>query len=366
MKHNSMRCVKLWLILLAVGSLLLGCATNPMTGRTQVKLVSSESAIAQSAGYYSSMMKDFRAEEKILDDDPRVGRVRGIADRLIDQAVAYRPDSAKWLWTIEVIEEDETVNAFCMPGGRMAVYTGLLEKVKPSDDELAQVLGHEIAHALADHGAEKMSMSVLASAAAIGVTVATQPKHQEAVYAGATLAALAFLQLPNSREAETEADKLGIELVARAGYQPAAGATLWTKMMKATGGGRSGSDFFATHPSPPKRIEALRALEAPMNMLYREAGARPRVARVAWVTTKPAQRDATVVNSLTSGAGRSFYNGQSTPTTAARDERRETQATSPAAKNRASAPEPSPPQTQPYRSASPAYDEEDNDDEDDE
>jgi Zn-dependent protease with chaperone function len=307
-KWQASLAAKIWLALLALCVVLAGCATNPMTGRTQLKIVSADSAISQSASYYSGMMKDLRRQDKVLADDPRVDRVRAITNRLIDQAVGYRPDSARWAWSIEVIDEDKTINAFCMPGGRMAIYTGLLKKVKPSDDELAQVLGHEIAHALADHGAEKMSMSVLASAAAVGVAVAVKPKNREAAYTAATLATLAFLKLPNSRTAETEADALGIELAARAGYSPAAGATLWAKMMKASGGS-GGIDFISTHPSPPKRIEALRALEPPMSDLYQEAGRRPVPARIAWVTSKPSARDNSVVQSLTASTAKTFYDG---------------------------------------------------------
>lgn len=298
----------IWLSLIAICLLLAGCATNPMTGRTQLRIVSADSAISQSASYYSGMMKDLRKKDKVLRDDPRVDRVRNITNRLIDQAVSYRPDSAKWAWSIEVIDEDQTVNAFCMPGGRMAIYTGLLKKIRPSDDELAQVLGHEIAHALADHGAEKMSMSVLATAAAVGASVAVKPKNQDMAYTAVTLATLAFLELPNSRTAEAESDKLGIELAARAGYNPAAGATLWEKMMK-TSGGKSGFDFLSTHPASSKRIEALRALEPPMNDLYQEAGRRPAPARIAWVTTKASARDSSVVNAMTASTAKTFFDG---------------------------------------------------------
>lgn len=303
--------------LIALCFVLIACTTNPMTGRSQLKIVSSDAAIAQSASYYSGMMKDLRQKDKVLTDDPRVNRVRGIANRLIDQAVGYRPDSARWAWSIEVIDEDKTVNAFCMPGGRMAVYTGLLKKIRPSDDELAQVLGHEIAHALADHGAEKMSVSVLATAAAVGAAVAVDADNKEVTYAAATLAALAFVKLPNSRTAETEADKLGIELAARAGYNPAAGATLWEKMMKASGG-RSDFDFLSTHPAASKRIEALRALEPPMNHLYQETGRRPVPARIAWVTTKASARDSSVVHSLTSSTSKTFYDGTTPPSQSSR------------------------------------------------
>lgn len=290
----------------AAAALLLGCTANPMTGRSQLKIVSADSAIAQSATLYSSLVKELRQEELLLDDDdPRVARVRRITNRLIDVAVGFRPESAKWLWSIEVIDDDDSVNAFCMPGGRMAVYTGLLDKLRPSNDELAYVLGHEIAHALADHGAEKMSMGMVGSAVALGAAAAAKKKNRDGVYAAATLAAFAFVKLPNSRTTEEEADRLGLELAARAGYAPSAGATLWQKMMKATGD-RSRFDFLSTHPATPKRIDELRALEPAMEVHYNGLGRRPAPIRIAWVTTQPERRDAAAIAELTAGGARTF------------------------------------------------------------
>jgi predicted Zn-dependent protease len=152
-----------------------------------------------------------------------------------------------------VIDEPETVNAWCMAGGRMALYTGLIQKVDPTDDELAQVMGHEIAHALANHTAERMSIAMASQMGVIAVGVASdQPGRNMAL--AATAAQLAVL-LPNSRTAETEADRIGIELAAKAGYDPNAAATLWQKMGAV--GGKNPPQFLSTHPAPGNRQQTL-------------------------------------------------------------------------------------------------------------
>lgn len=254
-----------------------GCATNAMTGRSQLILVSESSAITKSSKLYSSMIESYGKNSKVSSDVAINERVQKITNRLVERAVLYRPDSQKWQWQVNVIEADD-VNAFCMAGGKMAIYTGLLDKVKPTDDELAQVMGHEIAHALANHTAEKMSVQILTNIAVATVAVAVAASdqsgsaqqisnNQRVVQNAAELAGSAFVTLPNSRGAETEADKLGIELAAQAGYNPEASVTLWEKMMTTTGN-KGKNDFLSTHPSPPKRIEALQALQEPMKKIY--------------------------------------------------------------------------------------------------
>lgn len=240
-----------------------------MTGRSQLMIVSEQSAIAQSVSAYQGMIGSLEKNGKISEDEALNERVRGITDRLVAQAIRYRPETRDWNWTIKVIDDPKTVNAFCMPGGKMGLYTGLIEKIEPTDDELAEVMGHEISHALANHGAEKMSVKIASDVAVVAVTAAASrnSRNQQAVYNAAGLAALAFINLPNSRNAEEEADKLGIELAARAGYDPHAAVTLWEKMM-AESGNKSRFDFMSTHPAPPKRIETLAALEPPMRELY--------------------------------------------------------------------------------------------------
>ena len=268
-----MKIAALALILLSMS----GCATNSMTGRSQLILVSESAAITKSSKLYEAMIDSYDKDSKVSSDVVVNERVQKITNRLVERAVLYRPDSQKWKWQVNVIESED-VNAFCMAGGKMVIYTGLLDKVNPTDDELAQVMGHEISHALANHTAEKMSVDILTKIAVATVTVAVaasdrsgsaqqRRNNQRVVQDAAVLAGAAFVMLPNSRGAENEADKLGIELAAQAGYNPEAAVTLWQKMMEATGSKGKG-DFFSTHPSPPNRIESLQALQEPMKKIY--------------------------------------------------------------------------------------------------
>lgn len=242
------------------------CATSP-TGRTQLMLVSEDQAISASRQAYVQNMGQLRSQGKLVSDPQLLGRVERITERLVAQAVAMRPATASWQWSVEVIDEPETVNAWCMAGGRMALYTGLILKLDPTDDELAQVMGHEIAHALANHTAERMSIAMASQLGVVAVGVASdQPGRNMAL--AATAAQLAIL-LPNSRTAETEADRIGIELAAKAGYNPSAAATLWQKMGAV--GGRNPPQFLSTHPAPGNRQQTLAQLAPQMEPYYRAA-----------------------------------------------------------------------------------------------
>jgi len=242
---------------------LAGCSTNPITGRSQFMVVSEDMAIGQSAAAYSSMMGDLGRKKKVEADSPRAEKVRHITDRLIAQAVRFRPDSARWKWEVQVINDPKTVNAFCMAGGKMAIYSGMWEKLKATDDEVAQVMGHEIGHALANHTQERMSIAYSTSIGTQLAAIALGARDQTAVLM--QQAAVVAIQLPNSRESESEADQIGIELAARAGYDPAAAVSLWDKMGKLGG---TPPEFLSTHPSPEHRKETLQALGARMQPLY--------------------------------------------------------------------------------------------------
>lgn len=275
------------ILLSVLAWLLTACTTNPITGRSQMMLVSEQSAIAQSAQAYQAMLGELEKKGKLSDDAKLIARVHRITDRLIDQAVNYRPETRRWAWSIQVIDEPKTANAFCMAGGKMAIYTGLIEKIKPTDDELAQVLGHEISHALLQHSREQISerMAAGVGVALIGATAHdASDQHTRQNIAG--LGALAFILLPHSRVAESEADRLGVELAAKAGYHPHAAVTLWEKMIK-EGSGASRIDFLSTHPAPAKRIDELAALEGAMMARYQAATARDKPASRAWTTTAP-------------------------------------------------------------------------------
>jgi predicted Zn-dependent protease len=183
-----------------------------------------------------------------------------------------RPDSAKWEWSVEVIDEPKQVNAWCMAGGRMAIYTGLIRQVDPTDDELAQVTGHEIAHALANHTAERMSVVMAGQAGVLAAGILSDKPVQSMAIAAA--AAKLAVELPNSRAAENEADEIGIKLAARAGYDPRAAVTLWQKMGK-VGDGKAPPAWISTHPSDAQRQQRLNAMVPKMMPLYQQPGARP-------------------------------------------------------------------------------------------
>jgi predicted Zn-dependent protease len=253
--------------LLFVAALLGACAVSP-TGRRQLSLISEESAIAASKEAYLAQMNELGTAGKLVTDRAVTERVDRITSRLVAQAVMLRPETAQWEWSVEVIDEPMTVNAWCMAGGRMAVYTGLLQQIQPTDDELAQVMGHEISHALANHTAEKMSVA-MATQAGVAVAGVFSEDNAGLIMGAAALAAQYAVALPNSRTAEAEADQIGIEIAAKAGYNPNAAVTLWEKMGAA--GGEGPPQFMSTHPSPTNRQATLRELAPPMMAYYQAA-----------------------------------------------------------------------------------------------
>ena len=249
--------------------LLTACATSP-TGRSQLMLVSEESAINASKTAYVEMLKPLEEEGKVDNDPALQARVHRITGRLIAQAIIMRPETRNWAWSMKIIDDPKTVNAWAMAGGKMAVYTGLIDQVKPTDDELAQVLAHEISHALAKHTAEKMSVAL---ATQLGVAAVAASTDNQNAMAGTVVAAQLAVLLPNSRSAETEADRIGIELAAKAGYDPRAAATLWRKMGEV--GGAKMPQFLSTHPNPANREQTLGKLAKEMMPYYLAKGERP-------------------------------------------------------------------------------------------
>lgn len=269
------RCDRLvrWLVVAAV-VLVSGCATNSITGRSQLMLVSEDAAVKGAVSAYSNMMGQFSKKDQVEAGTPRVARVKEITNRLVAEAVRFRPDSSGWHWEVQVINDPKVVNAFCMAGGKMGIYTGFWEKFNASDDEIANVMGHEIGHALASHTREKMSvaMTVGVGSALLAVALAGRNSNDPNAYPAAqntvALAAALAITLPNSRDAETEADQIGIELAARAGFDPRAAVTLWEKMAKEGG---TPPEFFSTHPAPENRAQRLQALVARVDPLYQRA-----------------------------------------------------------------------------------------------
>ncbi len=251
-------------------ALLSACATSP-TGRSQFMIVSEEQAINSSKTAYVEMLKPYEAEGK-LDSNPQLNaRVKRITGRIIAQAIKMRPETKEWAWSMKIIDDPKTVNAWAMAGGKMALYTGLVEQIKPTDDELAQVLAHEISHALAKHTAEKMSVAMASQMGMVAVGVASD--NSQLALVGAALAAKLAIELPNSRTAESEADRIGIELAAKAGYDPRAAATLWQKMGALSQNGMP--QFLSTHPSPTNRQQTLGKLAQEMMPFYTAKGERP-------------------------------------------------------------------------------------------
>jgi predicted Zn-dependent protease len=239
---------------------LAGCASTTGTGavgvtRQQLLTVSSEEVNAKAAQAYSTLMGEAFQAQKLNVDPVQTVRVRQIAQRLEAQVRGFRPDAVNWSWEVNVIDTDK-INAFCAPGGKIGVYAGLIKQLDLSDDELAAVLGHEIAHALREHSREQASQNQLAAAISDGIAKSGTRNARTKSDIAAFVSVL-FVQLPFSREMELEADVMGLELAARAGYDPNGATNLWRKMQAAAG--RQTVDFFSTHPDNGKRVAELEA-----------------------------------------------------------------------------------------------------------
>jgi predicted Zn-dependent protease len=228
-------------------------------------LVSSEKFNQDAAGAYQKVLGDAAKKGQLNLDRGQVERVRSIARRLVPSTVVFRRDAARWGWEINVITSNE-VNAWCMPGGKIAVYTGLIAKLSPTDDELAAVMGHEIAHALREHSREQYSQAV-AQGILIDVLGAATGASASAQNASQMFLEL-FINRPHSRTDETEADRIGVELAARSGFDPRAAVTLWKKMGKL--GGDKPPEWLSTHPSDQSRVRDLQVYSERVLPLYEE------------------------------------------------------------------------------------------------
>jgi len=237
--------------------------------RAQVMMFSSTEVNNASAQAYRKTLQEAAKKNALNRNPAQAQRVRAVAARLIPVTGAFRADAPRWAWEINVISSPD-VNAWCMPGGKIAVYTGLIEKLRATDEELAAVMGHEIAHALREHGRERASQQA-AQNAVIGIGAALLGIGD----AGASLANIVAdvtVGLPYSRSFEREADRIGVELAARGGYDPRAAVTLWQKMGQA--GGAAPPQFLSTHPAPENRARDLTDYAARVMPLYQAA--RPR------------------------------------------------------------------------------------------
>ena len=230
------------------------------------KLVPAESLEQSAQQQYSDMKKQAAAKNALAPDDhPQVKRLRAIAARLVPYAYKFNERARSWRWEINLINSPQ-VNAFCMPGGKIAFYTGILEQLKLTDDEVAMVMGHEIAHALREHARERIAKTQLTQ---VGTSLVADllglgGLGRMAMDAGGSLLSLKF-----SRDDESESDLIGLELGARAGFDPRAGVTLWQKMSAASKG--APPSWLSTHPAGKNRIQEIESHLPAVLPLYEKA-----------------------------------------------------------------------------------------------
>ena len=270
-------------ITMSAAMALAACTTTTEEGtvgvqRSQLILVSSAEMEKTAATQYTQLISSESPKGNVNRDPKQTERVRGIAKRLIPQTAVFRKDAVDWKWEVNVLTSPE-VNAWCMPGGKIAVYSGLIDKLQITDDELAAVMGHEISHALREHGRERASQQMAASAgASLAGAIADifLPGSGQLATAGAGVGSQLGVLLPYSRVQETEADRMGVELAARAGYDPRAAIVLWQKMAKLSGGASESSlaAFMSTHPTNEARMKDLTVFSEKVLPLYEEARAR--------------------------------------------------------------------------------------------
>ena len=228
--------------------------------------LSSAEVDKMAAESYNKMLEEARSKNVLNTDAAMTQRLRRIANDLIPQVVHFREDAKNWNWEVNLIQSDQ-LNASCAPGGKIIFYSGIITQLKLTDDEIAQIMGHEIAHALREHGREAISRAYVTqtgtqlAGALLGLGQGGQQAADQAVRVG--------LMLPNSRANETEADLIGLELAARAGYKPEAAVTLWQKMASASQG--QPPEFLSTHPNSGGRIQALQAAIPRVQPLYEAA-----------------------------------------------------------------------------------------------
>ena len=258
---------------------LVACSTTTQQGATgisrqQLLLVSSEQVETMAAQSYQEELTKASSKRALNTDKANLERIRQIADRLIPQVATFRSDALAWRWEVNLETRDD-LNAYCAPGGKIMFFTGIITKLKLTDDEIAAIMGHEIAHALREHGRERVSQAYAQNAglnivgALTGMSQGTSALLQQAAQIGLTL--------PNGRGQESEADIIGLELLARAGYNPNAAVTLWQKMAAATG--NSSGSFLSTHPGNAQRISDLQAAIPKVMPLYQQARRSPTPSR---------------------------------------------------------------------------------------
>ena len=248
---------------------LAGCATVPVTGRKSLNLLPDSELLTMSLQQYDDVLK----KSKLSNDPAKVHMVKRVGERIASATEQFFTENGmeaeikNYKWEFNLIEDDKVANAWCMPGGKVAVYTGILP-ITQNDTGLAVVMGHEISHAIAKHGNERMSQQLLAQLGAVGLSAAlsSNPGATSQIFMAAYgLGANAGVLLPYSRVQESEADHIGLILMAKAGYDPREAVPFW-KRMNEKGGSRP-PEFLSTHPAPETRIKEIEA-EIPEAMKY--------------------------------------------------------------------------------------------------
>jgi len=253
-------------------SLLAGCSTVPITGRHQLRLTSVDQEISLGEQSYSQELKG----AKLIKSGPQYEMVQRVGQNIAAAAAHYAPDlCAQFHWEVSLVDDPKTVNAWCLPGGKIAVYTGLLP-VTQDEAGLAVVMGHEVGHAVAGHGGERMSQSLVVELG-LGIASASMtqmsPDQKDSVMTALVGVGTYGVLNPFSREQEAEADELGLDMAAYAGYDPHAAIGLWTRMGQM--GGKTPPEILSTHPSDEHRLEHMKEL-MPKAMKEYEAGEKER------------------------------------------------------------------------------------------
>lgn len=236
------------LVLMLLAAFLAGCQNVPLTGRSQLQVISEQQETRMGLASFQEILE----KEKLSNDAAANARLQRIGMRIA--AATGRSD---YQWEFKLIDNDKTINAFCLPGGKVAVYTGLLP-IAQDDAGLAAVIGHEVAHAIARHGGERLSQELLVTGLSVATVVATQDSPNRDLYVGllGAGAAVGYL-LPYSRLHESEADRMGLIYMAKAGYDPRAAIGLWQRMAAAGKGKSKPPEFLSTHPADATRINEL-------------------------------------------------------------------------------------------------------------
>jgi predicted Zn-dependent protease len=230
------------------------------------KLVPAGQVEQAAAQQYQKMLQEAAGQNALLPaDHPQSQRLRTIAQKIIPFSYEWNPRAKGWQWEVNILSSNQ-INAFCMPGGKIAFYTGILEQLKLTDDEVAMIMGHEVAHALREHARERMGKNAATSIGAnvLGSLLGVGSGGAQLLGMGAQLVTLKF-----GRQDESEADLVGMELAARAGYNPKAGVSLWQKMGAASKG--APPQFLSTHPSGPSRIKDIQRNLPKVEPLYERA-----------------------------------------------------------------------------------------------